>query len=267
MNNMPYVLAVEKLAGIEVPDRVKVDPRDDVRVVPHLEPPGLVRHLRAGHRRAVAGVFHVQRPRAHLRHHRSGLRRPHAPELVPHRRRGARPARGLGADGARIHRLPAQAPGRVRQDGDAEPHLQGAHPGRRRLHARRSDRVGRHRRRACAPAASSGISARSGPTPATRISSSTSRPATHGDCYDRAVVRVEEIRQSLRIIEQCARQHAGGLVQGRSSADDAAAQRAHDARHRDADHAFSERELGPGDSAGRGVSWASRPPRETTAIT
>ena len=27
--------------------------------------------------------------------------------------------------------------------------------------------------------------------------------ATHGDCYDRAVVRVQEMRQSLRIIEQC----------------------------------------------------------------
>lgn len=27
--------------------------------------------------------------------------------------------------------------------------------------------------------------------------------ATHGDCYDRGVVRVQEMRQSLRIIEQC----------------------------------------------------------------
>jgi NADH-quinone oxidoreductase subunit C/D len=33
---------------------------------------------------------------------------------------------------------------------------------------------------------------------------------THGDCYDRAVVHVEEIRQSLRIVEQCVNQMPPG---------------------------------------------------------
>ncbi len=33
--------------------------------------------------------------------------------------------------------------------------------------------------------------------------------AANGDAYDRAIVRIEEIRQSLRIIEQCLKQYAG----------------------------------------------------------
>jgi len=37
--------------------------------------------------------------------------------------------------------------------------------------------------------------------------------AQRGDCYDRAAVRVEEIRQSLRIIEQCAKQMPDGPYQ------------------------------------------------------
>jgi NADH-quinone oxidoreductase subunit C/D len=36
--------------------------------------------------------------------------------------------------------------------------------------------------------------------------------AKNGDCYDRAVVRVEEIRQSLRIIEQCVKNMPEGAI-------------------------------------------------------
>jgi NADH-quinone oxidoreductase subunit C/D len=73
-----------------------------------------------------------------------------------------------------------------------------------------------------------------------------------GDCYDRAAVRVEEMRQSLRIIDQCLR----NLPEGPYKSDHPLTTRPskpHDARHRNADHSFPERQLGAGDPAGRGA--------------
>ncbi len=127
---------------------------------------------------AVAGVLHVHRPRARLRHHRGDLRRADAPQLVPHRRRGAGPAGRLGGAGARVPEVSASAPEGVR------PHrARGIAFSRRAPTAsaptpRKRLSTGESPARTCAPAASSGTSARSGRTRATTSSSSTSRSAS-----------------------------------------------------------------------------------------
>ena len=73
----------------------------------------------------------------------------------------------------------------------------------------------------------------------------------NGDAYDRCVVRVEELRQSCRIIRQCLEHMPAGTLQGRSPAHLPSASRAHARGHRNPDHALPRRVLGARDTARR----------------
>ena len=78
MNNLPYVLAVEKLAGDRGAASREGHPRHAGGAVPDHQPLGVVWHHGPGSRPAIAGVLYVHRPRARLRHRRGDLRLPHA---------------------------------------------------------------------------------------------------------------------------------------------------------------------------------------------
>ena len=137
MNNLAYVLAVEKLAGIEVPDRGQGHPRHAVRAVPDHQPPGLVRHVR---RRTWARCRRCSTCSPTASAPSTSSRRSAAPGCTPTGSASAaspRTCRKAGTDWCReFSRLPAAPPRRVRQDRDAKPHLQSAHAGRRPLYAR-----------------------------------------------------------------------------------------------------------------------------------
>ena len=64
MNNLAYLMALEKLAGIEVPPRAQVIRVMTGGIVSHHQPSGLVWHICPGSGTNVAGLLHLQRSRA-----------------------------------------------------------------------------------------------------------------------------------------------------------------------------------------------------------
>lgn len=72
------------------------------------------------------------------------------------------------------------------------------------------------------------------------------------DCYTRVMLKVEELRQSLRILEQCLNNMPEGPFKSGSPADHAAAERAHATAYRNPDHPLPASVVGPG-YAGAGI--------------
>jgi NADH-quinone oxidoreductase subunit C/D len=172
MNNMAYLMAVEKLAGIEVPPRaqvIRVMLAELFRIISHLVWYGTF----AQDLGQISPVFYTfnDRERAFgiieaicgARMHPNWFRIGGVAEDLP---------KGWESPGPRFHEVPAAALDRIRQRSDAEPDFQSTHQGIGAFTTRRLS-SGASPAPTCAPAASSGTFARSNPIPVTNSSNST----------------------------------------------------------------------------------------------
>ena len=214
LNNVGYALAVEKLLGIveRMPERaqyIRVIVGELSRIADHLT------CMSAGAMELGAMTIYFWGIKARewiweMLEELSGARMTHSyvrvgglaydltPDFIP-KIKALFPKINDGAQGHRGLAL-------------REPHLPRPHGRHRRHHAgaRASATAGPGRR--CARRASTTTCARRTRTSSTIASTSTSRSASNGDNFDRYILRMEEVRQSMRILEQAFKQIPEGPV-------------------------------------------------------
>lgn len=202
MNNLPYVLSVEKLAGIKVPQRVdviRIMMAEFFRILNHL----LYLGTYIQDVGAMTPVFFTftDRQRAYkVVEAITGFR------LHPAWYRIGGVAHDLPRGWDKLVRefldwMP-KAPRRVRDRGPEEQHPARPDHRRRPVQHQGSPRVGHHRRRPARHRLR--LRPAQGPPYSGYENFEFEVPLAHnGDAYDRCMVKMGEMRQSLRIIEQC----------------------------------------------------------------
>ena len=127
---------------------------------------------------------------------------------------GVQPRPAGGARASRSRRGPRLPEVHRRPGGtaDRQPHLEAAHGRYRRDDAPSRRWPGASPARACAPAACRGICAARSPTTMYDRVEFKVPVGRNGDCYDRYLVRMVEMRESVKIIKQCLAQMKPGPV-------------------------------------------------------
>ena len=206
LNNVGCALAVEKLLGIEVPERCqyyRVILGELARIADHLTCNGATA-MELGAFTPFLWLLKVRDWVWDILERETGARMTHSFGRIGGM---AEPPTATFKDDV-LHLIPELRQGREGNGDHAspKPHLPRPHAGRRHHDQGAGHCPTGSPARGSAPRGSPTTCARPIPTWSTTASTSTCRSASDGDNYDRFMVRLEEIRQSVRIIEQAIEQ-------------------------------------------------------------